>query len=65
GAVRILHTCAAALPDGGRVLIAERVFHDEPASVEELSEARRLTTHVAEPPQRLVGHLPLTPCPMW
>ncbi|MER7876260.1 methyltransferase [Streptomyces solisilvae] len=44
-AVRILRTCAAALPDGGRVLIAERVFQDEPVSAEDLSETRRLTSH--------------------
>ncbi|MCQ8836662.1 methyltransferase, partial [Streptomyces malaysiensis] len=44
-AVRILHTCAAALPDGGRVLIAERVFQDESVSAEDLSETRQLTSH--------------------
>ncbi|MFJ6569434.1 methyltransferase [Streptomyces sp. NPDC091292] len=44
-AVRILRTCAAAVPEGGRVLIAERVFRDGPAAADDLSEIRRLTSH--------------------
>ncbi|GAA2682109.1 methyltransferase [Streptomyces lunalinharesii] len=48
-AVRILRTCVAALPDHGRVLVAERVLPDPPApdapDGEDLSEIRRLTSH--------------------
>ncbi|MFE3598690.1 methyltransferase [Streptomyces sp. NPDC059142] len=49
-AVRILRTCAAAVPGGGRVLIAERVLPGEPApgagrTAEALAETRRLTSH--------------------
>ncbi|MFJ2211892.1 methyltransferase [Streptomyces sp. NPDC101062] len=49
-AERILRTCAAAVPEGGRVLIAERVLPGEPApgtpdTAEDLAETRRLTSH--------------------
>ncbi|MFB6977580.1 methyltransferase [Streptomyces scopuliridis] len=49
-AVRILRTCAAAVSDGGRVLVAERVLPGEPApgtpqTAEDVAETRRLTSH--------------------
>ncbi|MFE4668160.1 methyltransferase [Streptomyces sp. NPDC056716] len=44
-AVRVLRTCAAAVPAEGRVLIAERVFPGGPAAAGDLSETRRLTSH--------------------
>ncbi|MEV7427592.1 MULTISPECIES: methyltransferase [unclassified Streptomyces] len=49
-AVRILRTCATAVAEGGRVLIAERVLPGDPSpgtleSAEEAAETRQLTSH--------------------